>query len=97
MISQVAGGHKKPRRFGAGVSQPMPMAASGERIPEIVEWFSGLSVDDRVLSLTMVDDFFANSIHRMQTKINKHGQGYFKFQQRVVTHTIQKGPLQARE
>lgn len=60
------------------------MTSNNQRIPDISEWFINLSLDDRVLCLTIVDDFFANSVARMQSKINKNGQGLFKFQQRVV-------------
>lgn len=58
------------------------------RIPEIKEWFLNLSLDDRVLCLTNVDPFFAQSIIRMQTKNAKHGQGVF----RLVSTIIQESP-----
>jgi len=30
--------------------------------------------------MTIIDKFFAYSVQRMQAKINKNGQGLFKFQ-----------------
>jgi hypothetical protein len=61
------------------------------RIPDITEWFQGLSVDDRVLALTVIDEFFTTSVIRMQSKINKNGQGLFQFQSRVVKEPVPKG------
>jgi hypothetical protein len=74
----------KKRRFGASGQSKQPTAVPG-RIPDMVEWFSGLSVEDRVLSLTTVDEFFTNSVQTMQRKINKYGPGQFLLQQRVVS------------
>lgn len=50
-------------------------------IPDINEWFQSLSNDDRVLCLTIIDDFFTKSVIRMKTKIKKHGEGNFKYQE----------------
>jgi hypothetical protein len=64
---------------------------NGTRIPEIQEWFNSLSVDDRVLSMTIIDELFAKSIIDMQSKINKKGNGMFKFQARNVNGPSLKG------
>ncbi len=58
------------------------------RIPDIQEWFQNLSINDRVLCLTIIDDFFVSSVQRMQSRINKNGQGMFKFQSRVVKERL---------
>ncbi len=64
-----------------------------QRIPDIAEWFQSLSIDDRVLCLTIIDDFFTDSVIRMQGKINKNGQGLFKYQQRVVKEPVPNTPI----
>lgn len=64
-----------------------------QRIPDLAEWFQSLSNDGRVLCLTIIDDFFTDSVIRMQGKINKHGQGLFKFLQRVVKETVSNTPV----
>jgi hypothetical protein len=64
---------------------------NGTRIPDIQEWFNSLSNDDRVLCMTIIDEFFAKSIIEMQSKLSKKGHGMFKFQTRVVKGASLKG------
>jgi hypothetical protein len=65
-------------------AQRKKRAPASQKIPDIQEWFGSLVHDDRVLALTIVDNFFADSVQRMKFKISKNGPGYFRFQQRVV-------------
>lgn len=53
---------------------------SSKPIPDIKEWFTGLSVDDRVACFTIIDDHWADTVLNMQAKNNQHGYGIFKYQ-----------------
>jgi hypothetical protein len=64
-----------------------------QRIPDITEWFQSLSTDDRVLCLTMIDDFFTKSVISMKTKIKRLGEGVFKYQEKVVKATVTKNVI----